>query len=129
LFDPAMGIRAVKRMRTENELRQAIDAGELRLHYQPLVLLENCRITGLEALVRWEHPNRGLLRPDEFISVAEETGLIEPLGSWVLREACLQVGHWQARAPDGSPVVMAVNVSARELRRKGFVERVEEILT
>jgi diguanylate cyclase (GGDEF)-like protein/PAS domain S-box-containing protein len=128
LFDHAMGMRAVKRMETENELRQAIERGELRLHYQPIVRAGNGRIASVEALVRWEHPEKGLLPPDEFISVAEETGLIEPLGSWVLHEACSQFGRWQARAPDGLPLVMAVNLSARELGRQGFVGRVEDAL-
>jgi diguanylate cyclase (GGDEF)-like protein/PAS domain S-box-containing protein len=128
LFDAAMGTRAVKRMQTENELRQAIELGQLRLHYQPVVRAGNGQIAGVEALVRWEHPEKGLLGPGEFISVAEETGLIEPLGSWVLHEACLQYGRWQAGAPEGPPLVMAVNLSARELGRQGFVERVAETL-
>jgi diguanylate cyclase (GGDEF)-like protein/PAS domain S-box-containing protein len=128
IFDPAMRVRAVKRMQIERELRQAIDHGDLRLHYQPIVRLADGRITGVEALVRWQHPQRGLVPPNEFISVAEETGLIEPMGSWVLREACGHLRSWPSVGPGGSPLVLAVNVSARELARYGFADRIAATL-
>jgi diguanylate cyclase (GGDEF)-like protein len=128
LFDSDTRVRAVKRLKTENELRRAIDAGGLRLHYQPLVRLGDQRIAALEALVRWQHPERGLLPPAEFIPVAEETGLIAPLGAWVLEEACRQSARWQQAAPEGPPLRIAVNVSVRQLDVPQFEEAVRSVL-
>ena len=128
LFDSDTRVRAVKRLKTENELRRAIDAEELRLHYQPLVRLDDQRIGALEALVRWQHPKKGLLSPAEFIPVAEETGLIAPLGLWVLEEACRQSARWQRAAPEAPPVRIAVNLSVRQLALPQFEEAVRSIL-
>jgi diguanylate cyclase (GGDEF)-like protein len=128
LFDHRMRVRVVKRLTLENELRRAIDQGQLRLHYQPLVDIDNHRVAALEALVRWDHPERGLLGPAEFIPVAEETGLIVPLGVWVLEEACQQWARWQRQVAGRSPVTMAVNVSTHQLARPHFEEAVQEAL-
>jgi diguanylate cyclase (GGDEF)-like protein/PAS domain S-box-containing protein len=128
LFDHEMRRRADRRLRTESELRRAIESGDLVLHFQPLVRLDDERITSLEALVRWNHAERGLLPPEEFIPVAEETGLIGPLGSWVLEEACRQAGGWfpSARAEDAPAVT--VNISAGQLARPDFEDTVVRIL-
>ena len=116
LFDEDIRARATRRRDTENDLRVALTEGELHLVYQPVVSLEAGWIVGAEALVRWSHPERGLVLPGEFIPVAEETGLIGPLGEWVLDEACRQLGQWRSDLPR-VPLFMSVNVSARQLRR------------
>jgi diguanylate cyclase (GGDEF)-like protein/PAS domain S-box-containing protein len=113
IFDESMSARSLNYFILENELRRAIAQNELMLMYQPIVEMRTERITSLEALLRWEHPQKGLLLPDEFIGLAEETGLIVPLGDWVLREACRQNREWQRRGLFSVPV--AVNISARQL--------------
>jgi diguanylate cyclase (GGDEF)-like protein/PAS domain S-box-containing protein len=113
LFDESMSARSMNHFILENDLRRAISQGELALFYQPIVEMRTERIIALEALVRWNHPARGLLMPDDFIRLAEETGLIMPLGDWVLREACRQNREWQERGVLAVPV--AVNISARQL--------------
>jgi EAL domain-containing protein (putative c-di-GMP-specific phosphodiesterase class I) len=129
LFDHRMRVRAVKRLTIENELRRAIDLGQLRVYYQPLVdVSDRQQVLALEALVRWEHPQRGLLGPAEFIPVAEETGLILPLGAWVLEEACQQWSRWQSIGPEPSLVRIAVNISTRQLSRPRFDESVQRAL-
>jgi diguanylate cyclase (GGDEF)-like protein/PAS domain S-box-containing protein len=112
IFDGRMRSRATERLDLENDLRRAIDRDELRLHYQPLVELDTGRIFGVEALVRWQHPRRGLLAPGQFIGVAEESGLIVPLGQWVIREACEQARRWNDAGHD---LVMSINLSPRQL--------------
>jgi diguanylate cyclase (GGDEF)-like protein/PAS domain S-box-containing protein len=128
LFDEVMRARAIARLRLENELRHAVDGSELRLHYQPIVTLRDGSIDGFEALLRWEHPERGLVGPDEFIPVAEECGLIEPIGRWVLEEACGQAARWQRLRPDGPPLEVSVNLSARQVSQRDFPEVVGEVL-
>jgi diguanylate cyclase (GGDEF)-like protein len=128
MFDQNMRFRLAERLRVENELRAGIDRGELCLHYQPVVELRSGRVTGAEALVRWEHPERGLLLPAEFIDVAEESGLVRQLGDWVLGEACRQVALWQNADPDAPPMSMAVNVSARQLSDPGFPHTVRRVM-
>ncbi len=118
IFDPSMNSAARARLALETDLRHAIGPGacsEFRVHYQPLVDLATSRIVGLEALVRWQHPRRGLLAPGTFIALAEETGLIVPLGRWVLHEACRQVCAWQ-ELTDASGLLLNVNLSARQLQ-------------
>jgi diguanylate cyclase (GGDEF)-like protein len=115
IFDEEMRFRLTDRLRVENELRLGIERGELRVHYQPVVALSTGRIAGAEALVRWEHPERGLLAPAEFISVAEEGGLIVPLGRFVLEESCRQAAAWHEAAADDPPLEISVNLSTRQL--------------
>ena len=128
LFDHVMRVRAVERLRMENELRRAIEGGQLRVWYQPLVHLDDQRIHSLEALVRWEHPVRGVVLPEEFIPVAEETGLIAPLGSWVLEQVCRQIAAWRDASQDGLAPTVAVNLSARQLARSDFEDVVKRAL-
>jgi len=126
LYAPAMNSRIAERLALENSLRHALERGEFVVHYQPQVNIEAGRIVGVEALVRWQHPERGLVSPLEFIPVAEETGLIVPLGAWVLRTACAQNRAWQdAGLP---PMRMAVNLSARQFQRHDLLETVAAAL-
>jgi diguanylate cyclase (GGDEF)-like protein/PAS domain S-box-containing protein len=118
LFDHAMREAVLSRLRTETELRAALDRGELRVHYQPIVAIATGRVLGCEALVRWEHPERGLIAPLDFIPIAEETGLIVDIGRWVLEEACRQGAEWQQRG-DAS-LAMYVNVSGRQIANPHF---------
>jgi diguanylate cyclase (GGDEF)-like protein len=129
LFDHRLRTRAVKRLTIENELRRAIDLGELRVYYQPLVVVDEPRVVALEALARWAHPQRGLLGPMEFIPVAEETGLIVPIGTWVLEEACQQWARWREAGGPDTPLTVAVNLSTQQLARPQFEDVVEGILT
>jgi diguanylate cyclase (GGDEF)-like protein/PAS domain S-box-containing protein len=126
-FKADMNLKAVERQSLEGSLRRAIEREEFLLHYQPKVNLNTGEITGVEALVRWLQPDRGLVPPAQFVPVAEDCGLILPIGRWVLREACKQARAWQdAGLP---PLPVAVNVSAVEFRDKGFVESVRAILS
>jgi diguanylate cyclase (GGDEF)-like protein/PAS domain S-box-containing protein len=121
-----MNARAVERLDLENGLRRAIDNGELVLHYQPQLSLKSGRIIGMEALVRWQHPDKGLVPPGDFIPLAEESGLIVPLGEWVLREACARNKAWQdAGLP---PLTIAVNLSARQVAAQDIVELAANML-
>ena len=128
LFDPSMSDATLERIDLENDLRQALDRDELRLHYQPIVDLATDRVVGLEALVRWEHPRRGLVQPQSFIPLAEETGLILPIGEWVLATACRQAHVWRTRYPD-NPLLMSVNISARQFAQPDLADRIGRILT
>jgi diguanylate cyclase (GGDEF)-like protein len=122
----------LRHLKLDGELRKAIEAGELRLHYQPTVLLETGEITGFEALVRWEHPQHGLLPPAQFIPLAEESGMIIPLGQWVLTQACRQARvfrGFQASASADTPLKMFVNLSAGQFRHPALVEEVIEALS
>ncbi|MDP9457558.1 MAG: EAL domain-containing protein [Actinomycetota bacterium] len=114
VFDPSMDARALERLRLGADLGRAVERGEFRVHYQPEVELSTGRIVGFEALVRWEHPEQGLVSPARFIPVAEETGLIVPIGRWVLEEACRRAKEWQEHRPNGPPPLMSVNLSARQ---------------
>jgi PAS domain S-box-containing protein/diguanylate cyclase (GGDEF)-like protein len=128
VFDPAMHAEAMARLQLETDLRRALERGELRVFYQPIVHLQTGRITGFEALARWQHPERGLVMPDDFIPMAEETGLILPIGLWVLEEACRTLRRWQDR-PGGEGLKMAVNLSARQFSQPDLVRRIRAILT
>ena len=124
IFEPAMHDAIVAKLGLEAELRRAIDRQEFVVHYQPIVRLQNGEIIGAEALVRWQHPTRGLVLPLEFIPLAEETGLIVPLGGWVLRQACRQLAEWQRLRGGGEPFVMNVNLSSRQLVRDVIADEV-----
>jgi diguanylate cyclase (GGDEF)-like protein/PAS domain S-box-containing protein len=129
MFDHRMREAAVHRMATENALHRALDRHELRVHYQPEIDLRTGAIVGVEALLRWEHPQRGLLGPDEFIRVTEETGLIVPIGRWVLEQACRQLQRWQAEYPVASDdLFISVNLSARQLGRRALVTEVAKVI-
>jgi diguanylate cyclase (GGDEF)-like protein len=128
VFDEAMRARAVALLNLETDLRRALERGELRLFYQPIVSLESGRIVGLEALLRWQHPELGLLAPDEFVPLAEETGLITFLDRWLLRQACLQLGAWHARWETDPPLTMSVNLSSKQFLFPDLVEHVAAIV-
>jgi diguanylate cyclase (GGDEF)-like protein/PAS domain S-box-containing protein len=128
LFDAEMRAHALRRLETERELRHALDRDELELHYQPLVGLGSGEIVGLEALLRWRHPERGLLDPGEFVSVAEDSGLIESIGRWVQETACRQAIGWHELRPDQRPLDVAVNLSARQVAHRDLAATVREIL-
>jgi diguanylate cyclase (GGDEF)-like protein/PAS domain S-box-containing protein len=128
IFDNAMRASAVDRLDIENALRRALERRELRVFYQPMIELATGCVVGVEALLRWEHPERGLLLPGDFITVAEETGLIVPIGSWVLDHACRQVQRWQASMRDLPPLVLAVNLSGRQLGHPRLVDDVAAVL-
>jgi len=128
VFDPSMNAQAKARFQLEGELRRALERKEFLLFYQPLVGLKTGTIEGWEALVRWKHPERGMVPPLEFISLAEETGLIVPLGKWVLEEALRQGEIWQERYPSDPPRLMNVNISARQFQQRDLVGTVTEAL-
>ena len=128
LFDTALRARAVERLVIENDLRRALEREELALAYQPVVSLGDGHVIAVEALLRWNHPGRGAVPAADFVPVAEETGLIEPIGHWVLQEACLQTARWQEAAPDGPPMTISVNISARQLAQRDFPEMVARVL-
>ena len=129
VFDRDMHAAAMERLRLESDLRRALERGEMRVHYQPIVLLETGRIAGFEALARWEHPERGLVLPDDFIPLAEETGLILPIGLWVLEQACRDLRRWQSAAPAGTaPLTLSVNLSAKQFAQPDLVARIERVL-
>ena len=125
-FTEEMNTRAVERQALEGHLRTAIDRREFVLHYQPKIDLETGAMIGAEALIRWQHPDGGIVLPERFVPVAEDSGLDRAIGQWVLREACRQAREWQATGLATVPV--AVNVSALELRSKGFLDGVRRIL-
>jgi diguanylate cyclase (GGDEF)-like protein len=126
-FEPSMHAEAVSRLGLEADLRSALARGEFRLVYQPIVALADARVEGVEALVRWEHPLRGTVSPGEFIPLAEETGIIVPLGRWVVQEACRQARAW-ADAGVGEGLTVTVNVSGRQVYDPGFVDDVRHAL-
>jgi diguanylate cyclase (GGDEF)-like protein/PAS domain S-box-containing protein len=128
VFDPAIQTRAQERIELEADLRRALEQGEFVLFYQPEVSLHDGSMVGFEALLRWRHPERGLLKPSAFMPLAEETDLITPIGRWVLEEACQQAKRWEEEHPLASPMMMEVNLSARQLARRGLAQTVEEAL-
>jgi len=125
-FEKDMNVRAIERQSVEENLCFALDRDELVMHYQPKINLKTGEITGVEALIRWQHPERGLIGPLQFISVAEDCGLMLPIGNWVLRESCRQAKAWQDAGL--RPIEMAVNVSSVEFRNEDFLEGVRAIL-
>ncbi len=128
LFDPEMHALAMMRLSMENELRRGIERGELRLLYQPVQSIKTGQMVEVEALIRWEHPKRGMLLPSEFIPLAEETGLILPLGEWALHEACRQMKLWQTQMPQHRDLAVAVNVSGIQFARPEMSDQVVQAL-
>ncbi len=128
VFDPEMNQQAKERLRLEGELHHALDRREFVLHYQPIVSLPEGRLSAFEALLRWQHPERGLVRPDVFVPIAEETGLIVPLGRWVLEEACRSMRSWHGRFPHSAHVSVAVNLSGRQFEDDELVGSVADAL-
>jgi diguanylate cyclase (GGDEF)-like protein len=128
VFKGSMRMRAVKLLQTETDLRRALQRRELLLHYQPIVSLASARIVGFEALVRWQHPRRGLVSPLEFVPIAEETGLILPIGRWVLAEACACVKEWESRQGAALDVSVNVNLSGRQFAQQDLVAEIDGVL-
>jgi diguanylate cyclase (GGDEF)-like protein/PAS domain S-box-containing protein len=128
IFDTAMHARAMNLLQMETDLRKALERGEFLLHYQPIVSLEDLRLRGFEALVRWRHPERGFISPMDFIPVAEETGLVVPLGEWVLDEACKQMARWQKCYPLDAPLAISVNLSSKQFGQGALVSRIAEVV-
>lgn len=128
VFHGQMRSRAVKLLSLETDLRRAVEQENFLVYYQPIVSLKSGNLVGFEALVRWGHPERGLLPPAEFIPLAEETELIVPMGLIVLRQACVTMNHWRTRFPDHRPLSVNVNLSAAQLARSDFVDRIRRVL-
>jgi diguanylate cyclase (GGDEF)-like protein/PAS domain S-box-containing protein len=128
VFDQTMHRSVVALLKLETELRRAVELKQFLMHYQPIVSLETGRIVGFEGLVRWKHPERGLVNPEHFISVAEETGLIVPLGWWVLRQACRHAREWQQLLPSQPPLYVSVNVSGKIMMQPDMFHRVTRVL-
>jgi EAL domain-containing protein (putative c-di-GMP-specific phosphodiesterase class I) len=128
VFDVSMRTRVRERLCLENDLRKAVDAGQLQLFYQPIVSLETGRIESFEALLRWKHPERGMVSPAEFIPIAEESGLIIPIGEWVVREACRQLAQWRGTGARGGVPSISVNLSRHQLVLADLPGRLQAIL-
>jgi len=128
LFADNMRAAAVRRLETETDLRRALSSDQLKVFYQPIVRLADRSLVGFEALVRWQHPTRGLLAPGDFLGVAEETGLIVPIGEWVLEQACVQLNEWHADYAHRSQLWVSVNLSARQVSQPDFADQAAEIL-
>jgi diguanylate cyclase (GGDEF)-like protein len=128
VFEPEMDSAIIGQLRMKAELARAVELGEFTVYYQPTVELSNGRLAGVEALVRWQHPDRGLVPPLDFIPLAEQTGLIVPIGRFVLREACQQMRAWHTSYPTSPPMTVSVNLSARELDEPGLVDSVRDVL-
>ena len=126
-FDESINERLTEKIQTQSELRKAIESNEFVLYYQPQINLETDKIVGLEALIRWNHPTKGVISPQHFISLAEETGLIVPIGLFVLREACMQLKQWEARG--FSNLIMAVNISVRQFKDRDFIHMVKNVIS
>ena len=129
IFDQTMHQRAVALWQMATQAQFAVQREELRLHYQPVVDIVTNRVVGVEALIRWQHPQHGWISPSEFIPVMEETGVITLIGEWVLQEACHQICEWQEALPAGCPIKLNVNLSARQLTQDNLVQQVAEVLT
>ncbi|CAN1208770.1 hypothetical protein TUMEXPCC7403_01015 [Tumidithrix helvetica PCC 7403] len=128
IFHPDMRLGALTRLQLEEDLRKAVERQEFQLHYQPIVSVVNNQTIGFEALLRWSHPSRGFVSPLEFLGIAEETGLIIPIGKWVLYEACHQLRRWQEEFPTASPLYVSVNVSPLQVSQDDFIDRVIQVL-
>ncbi|NJL01660.1 MAG: EAL domain-containing protein [Spirulinaceae cyanobacterium SM2_1_0] len=129
IFNSQLAVYTLSSLQLETDLRRALERQELCLYYQPVVSLTTSKITGFEALIRWQHPHRGLLSPGHFIPLAEETGLIVPIGLWVLQQACQQMQTWQMQGLLDDTVAIAVNVAGRQFAQSNLVSQVKEVLT
>ncbi len=128
VFDTSMHAAAVARLQLERELRNSVEEQRFRLYYQPIVSLRTGKIRGFEALVRWQHPTRGLVSPEEFIPLAEETGVIFPLGTWVFQEACRQMHSWQQQCAATPPLFISINLAVKQLEQPDLVVQLNRIL-
>jgi len=128
IFDQEMQSRAIRRLQLDADLRRALQREEFQLHYQPIFSLQDYRIVGVEALLRWHHPQRGMVSPAEFIPVAEETGLIVPIGMWVLRQACYQLVQWHQVRQENAPLFVSVNLSPIQLEQPNLLDQVDRVL-
>ncbi|MBA3533786.1 MAG: EAL domain-containing protein, partial [Ardenticatenales bacterium] len=134
VYDASMNTQALERLELETDLRQAVERGEFEIYYQPLVLHGSPsegtpgRIIGTEALIRWQHPRHGLVSPGKFIPLAEEMGLILPMGQWILKEACQQLRKWQRAFPGDPPLLVSVNLSARQFQQATLVAQIAQVL-
>jgi EAL domain-containing protein (putative c-di-GMP-specific phosphodiesterase class I) len=127
IFDREMHVRNINLLQVETDLRHAVDRGEFEVHYQPIVDIITGRVVEFEALLRWRHPRQGLIGPREFVGVAEETGLIIPIGKWILEESCMQIAHWERRY--GLELSVSVNLSAKQLMHPNLTKQVKDVLT
>jgi diguanylate cyclase (GGDEF)-like protein len=128
IFDREMYAQTLHLSQIENDLRLALGRQEFTLYYQPIVCLKTDKTIGFEALLRWQHPEKGLISPDKFIPIAEETGLIIPIGQWVLQEACQQLRNWQLKFPSASSLQISVNLSTRQIQQFDFIDNLQQIL-
>jgi diguanylate cyclase (GGDEF)-like protein len=128
VFVTGMRDQVMTRLQLETDLRHAIERQEFRLYYQPLITLDTGKIAGFEALVRWQHPQRGFVSPADFIPVAEETDLIIPLGQWIIQEACHQLHQWQEKFPKDPPLLVSINLSGKQFAQSDLVEQIEQTL-
>jgi EAL domain-containing protein (putative c-di-GMP-specific phosphodiesterase class I) len=128
VFDKEMHTHAVNLLHMETDLRRALDRREFAVYYQPIVSLETGEVQGFEALLRWRHPSHGFISPAEFIPVAEETGLILPIGRWALEEACRQMREWQGQFPHAAEMYVSVNLSGRQFANPQLIDQIEEAL-
>lgn len=129
IFDQKMHVRAVTRLQLETDLRFAIERKEFELYYQPIIGLESATLVGFEALVRWNHPQRGLVPPNEFIPISESTGLIIPMTIQILHSACEQIVKWQSQNPNGQPLSVAVNLSGKHFAHPNLVEQIRDVIS
>lgn len=129
LFEPSMRVKISERLALESELRQALERKEFLLHYQPIVSLIDGQIAGFEALLRWQHPRRGMLKPMEFLGVAEDSGLVHSIDRWVLGEACKQMKEWQKVFPFDPPLTISVNISGKQLSKPDLIDYVRDVLS
>ncbi len=129
IFDREMHIRNMKLLQLENDLRRAIEQNEFVVFYQPIVELSTGEVREFEALIRWQHPQHGFVQPNEFIGIAEETGLIIPIGRWILEESCRQTAEWQKTISSPESLSISVNLSAKQLMHPNLIEQVSDILS
>jgi diguanylate cyclase (GGDEF)-like protein len=128
VFDKGMHTHAVYVLQMENDLRRALDREEFLVYYQPIVSLDNGQLAGFEALIRWQHPERGFINPADFIPLAEDTGLIVPIGQWILKRACQQLCQWQWQSPVNRHLFMSVNLSSKQIAQPDLVDVIRDTL-